>query len=290
MTIQKLIFIGLAVSALLNLFSIGLKSSQRDATYMLRRPRELVRALLAMNVLMPLFALALNTIFDFTPAVKIALVALSVSPIPPPIPAKGLKSGGKASYVMGLQIAMGLLAIIFVPLAMAAIGHIRHGALQLSIGPVAKVVLISVVLPIMAGIFVRKLAPGFAQRVAKPMTSISGLGVVACFVVVWISAAPEIWSLIGNGTVIALTAFVLVGLAVGHLLGGPAPENRRVLAIATATRHPGVALLLARANFPAEKLVVAAVLLYLLVNAILVIPYLIWTKRRQPQPEIQVKV
>jgi BASS family bile acid:Na+ symporter len=289
MSLQNLIIIGLAVSALLNLFSVGLKSTPHDATYMLRRPRELVRALLAMNVVMPLFALALNVIFDFTPAVRIALVALSVSPIPPPVPAK-VKPGEKASYVMGLQIAMGVLAIIFVPLAMAAIGRLRHGALQLSIWPVARVVLISIVIPIMAGIFVRKLAPGFAQRVAKPMISISGLGLIACFAVVWISAVPAIWSLIGNGTVIALTAFVLVGLAVGHLLGGPVPENRRALAIATATRHPGVALLLARANFPAEKLVVAAVLLYLLVNAVLVIPYIVWTRRRQPQPEIQVKV
>ncbi len=256
---------------------------------MFRRPGELVRALLAMNVLMPLFALALNTIFDFTPAVKIALVALSVSPIPPPVPAK-VKSEGKGSYVIGLQIAMGVLAIIFVPLAMATIGNIRHGTLQLSILPVAKVVFISIVIPIVAGILVRKLAPAFAERVAKPMTSISGLGLVACIIVVWISAAPAIWSLIGNGTVIALTAFVLVGLAVGHFLGGPIQENRTALAIATATRHPGVALLLAQANFPTEKLVAPAVLLYLLVNAVLVIPYLVWTKRRQPQPEIQVKV
>ena len=165
-SIQKLILFGLAASALLNLFSIGLKASPQDATYLFRRPGELVRALLAMNVLMPLFALALNTIFDFIPAVKIALVALSVSPIPPPIPAKEMKSGGKASYVMGLQIAMGVLAIIFVPLAMAAIGHLRHGALQLSIAPVAKVVFISIVIPIVAGIFVRKLAPAFAERVA----------------------------------------------------------------------------------------------------------------------------
>jgi len=289
MSLQKLIFVGLAASALLNLFSIGLISTPRDATYMFRRPGELVRALLAMNVLMPLFALALNTIFDFTPAVKIALVALSVSPIPPPIPAKGLKSGGKESYVMGLQIAMGVLAIIFVPLAMVAIGHLRHGALQLSIAPVAKVIFISIVIPIMTGIFVRKLAPAFAERVAKPMTSISGLGVVACIVAVWISSAPAMWSLIGNGTVIALTAFVLVGLAVGHFLGGPVPGNRTALAIATSSRHPGVALLLARANFPAEKLVIAAVLLYLLVNALFVILYLLWTKRRQPQPENQVK-
>ena len=89
MSLHNLILFGLAASALLNLFSIGLKASPQDATYLFRRPGELVRALLAMNVLMPLFALALNTIFDFTPAVKIALVALSVSPIPPPIPAKG---------------------------------------------------------------------------------------------------------------------------------------------------------------------------------------------------------
>ena len=135
-------------------------------------------------------------------------------------------------------------------------------------------VFISILIPIGAGIFVHKRAPAFAERIAKPMTSISGLGLVACIVVVWISAAPAMWSLIGNGTVIALAAFVLVGLAVGHVLGGPVPENRTALAIATATRHPGIALILAKANFPAETLVVPAVLLYLLVNAVVAIPYL----------------
>ena len=250
---------------------------------MFRRPGELVRALLAMNVLMPLFALALISIFDFNPAVRIALVALSLSPIPPPIPAKGVKSGGSASYVLGLQVAIGSLAIIFVPLAMAAIGQVRGVALQTSIGRVAIVLFISILIPIGAGIFVHKRAPAFAERIAKPLTSISGLGVVACIFVVWISAAPAMWSLIGNGTVIALAAFVLVGLAFGHVLGGPVPQNRTALAIATASRHPGIALILAQANFPAETLVVPAVLLYLLVNAIIAVPYLLWTKRRQSQ-------
>ena len=250
---------------------------------MFRRPGELVCALLAMNVLMPLFALALISVFDFNPAVRIALVALSLSPIPPPIPAKGVKSGGSASYVLGLQVAIGSLAIIFVPLAMAAIGQVRGVALQTSIGRVATVLFISILIPIGAGIFVHKRAPAFAERIAKPLTSISGLGVVACIFVVWISAAPAMWSLIGNGTVIALAAFVLVGLAFGHVLGGPVPQNRTALAIATSSRHPGIALILAKANFPAETLVGPAVLLYLLVNAIIAVPYLLWTKRRQSQ-------
>ena len=87
------------------------------------------------------------------------------------------------------------------------------------------------------------------------------------------------WSLIGNGTVLALVAFVFVGLAIGHFLGGPAPENRTSLAISTASRHPGVALLLAQANFPAEKLVVAAVLSIPVRQHRFAIPYLVWTKR-----------
>jgi bile acid:Na+ symporter, BASS family len=282
-SLQTLIIFGLAASALLNLFSIGLKASLEDATYLFRRPGELVRALLAMNVLMPIFAVTLIALLDFNPAVKIALVALSVSPIPPPMPAKMVTSGGTHSYVIGLHVAIGSLAIIFVPLAMEIIGQVRNVALQMSVAPVAKVVFISVLIPIGVGIVVHKLAPAFSERVAKPIASISGLGVLACVVVIWISAAPDMWSLIGNGTVIALAAFVLVGLAIGHFLGGPVPENRTSLALSTASRHPGIALLLAQANFPAEKLVVAAVLLYLIVNAVVSIPYLLWTKRRQSQ-------
>lgn len=280
----------LAASALLNLFSTGLKAGLDDATHLFRRPGQLIPALLAMNVVMPLFAVALVLIFDFDPALKIALVALSVSPIPPPIPAKEMKSGGTESYVIGLQVAIGALAIVFVPLAMAIIGQFRSVPLQAGVAPVAKVVFLSVLIPVGAGIFVHKLAPAFSERVARPITSISGYGIVVCIVVVWISAAPAMWSLIGNGAVIALTAFVVVGLAAGHILGGPVPENRTSLAIATASRHPGIALLLARANFPAEKLVVPALLLYLLVNAVVAVPYLLWTKRRKARLGDRVKV
>jgi BASS family bile acid:Na+ symporter len=284
MSLQKLIFLVLAASALLNLFSIGLKASLEDATYLFRRPGELVRALLAMNVLVPLFAVALIAIFDLNPAVKIALVALSVSPIPPPIPAKMVKSGGAESFVIGLHVAIGSLAIIFVPLAMELIGRVRNVELHISMAPVAKVVFISVLIPIALGIFVHQLAPAMSERVARPLTVISGIGVVVGIVGIWIAAAPAMWSLIGNGTVIALAAFVIFGLAVGHFLGGPAPENRTSLALSTASRHPGIALLLAQANFPAEKLVTAAVLLYLIVNTVVSIPYLVWTKRRSSEP------
>jgi bile acid:Na+ symporter, BASS family len=75
--------------------------------------------------------------------------------------------------------------------------------------------------------------------------------------------------------------FVLVGLAVGHLLGGPDPEDRTVLALSTAMRHPAIAIAIAQSNFPDQKLAPAAILLYLLVSVIAAAPYLKWTKRHR---------
>jgi BASS family bile acid:Na+ symporter len=289
MNLQKLILLVLQVSVLLNVFAIGLRASVQDATYLFRRPGELVRALLAMNVAMPLFAVALISIFDLHPAVRIALVALSISPIPPLLPTKMMKEGGTESYAIGLHIAVGSLSIIFVPLVIELISLVRNVPLQISVASIAKVVFMTVLFPIGLGIAVHSLAPALAERLAKPIAVISIIALMACMVAIWIAAAPDMWALMGNGTVIALAAFVLVGLAIGHFLGGPAPENRTSLAISTASRHPGIALALAQANFPEQKLAMAAVLLYLLVNAFASIPYLSWTKRKQPVVVNQVK-
>jgi BASS family bile acid:Na+ symporter len=101
-------------------------------------------------------------------------------------------------------------------------------------------------------------------------------------------------ALLGNGRVLSITAFVVIGLGVGHWLGGPDPEDRTVLALSTASRHPGIALAITTTNFPEEKLATGAVLLYLLVSAIVVPPYLkCWGPRRgrplSPKEEHRVK-
>jgi BASS family bile acid:Na+ symporter len=80
--------------------------------------------------------------------------------------------------------------------------------------------------------------------------------------------------------VLALAAFVAIGLVAGHLLGGPDPGDRMVLALATASRHPGVALAIAAANFPQESRVMGAILLYFLISLIVEVAYLAWRRRQ----------
>jgi BASS family bile acid:Na+ symporter len=287
MNLQSLIPLVLKASVLLNVFAIGLQASAQDATYLFRRPRKLASAILAMNVVMPVLAVAMVIVLDLDPAVNIALVALSVSPIPPLLPKKLVKAGGTASYAVGLLITIGLLSIIFVPLAMEVIERVLKVPLQMSTISLATLIFTTVLLPIGLGAAVHRFVPSVAERLAKPITQVAVIGLLACVVAILFVAAPMIWALMGNGTGIALAAFVLVGLAVGHVLGGPEPENRTALALSTASRHPGIAVAIAQTNFPEQKLAMAAVLLYLLVNAVVSIPYQAWAKRRIPDAENQ---
>jgi bile acid:Na+ symporter, BASS family len=290
MTLQALIPILMKSSMFLNVFAIGLEASTSEAAYLFRRPGELARAFLAVNVLMPLFAAILALVFNLNLAVEIALVALAISPVPPLIPRKVAKATSSGSYAIGLLVALGVLAVVFVPIALEILEQVFKVPLRMSSGSIAALVFMTILLPIGFGVAVRALLPNLAERLARPVSQIAGIGLLACLVVILISAAPAIWTLIGNGTLVALAAFVLVGLAIGHFLGGPEPENRAALAISTASRHPGIAAAVAAANFPDQKLVTAALLLYLLVSGLVSAPYQSWIKRRLANAENQPKL
>jgi BASS family bile acid:Na+ symporter len=127
----------------------------------------------------------------------------------------------------------------------------------------------TVLAPLLVWIGLRDLAPSFAERVAKPTGMLASVLLVLCVLPVLFASAQTMLSLVGNGTILSLATFAVTGFIVGHLLGGLEPENRRVLSLATATRHPGMAVAIAHANFPAQKLALPAIALYLIVATIL---------------------
>lgn len=279
MTFAEIIILALQASIFFTVFGFGLASSFDDLAYLLHRPSLLGRSLLAMYVIVPLFAVATAALLDFPPAVKIALVALALSPVPPLLPMRELKAGGTASFAFGLLFTAALLSVVLIPVGLTVVANIFAFAPQSAVPAIVKIVLLTVIGPFVLGVVVHHYAPDVAARIAKPVSG-SALAVLAVSaVLVLVVLMPSIISLIGNGTVLVFVAFVVVGLIAGHFLGGPEPDNRTVLALSSAVRHPAVALAIASANFPDQSLVTPAVFLYLLVNAVVSIPYLVWRRR-----------
>jgi BASS family bile acid:Na+ symporter len=283
MTFAQLIpaILGLSVAAIV--FAIALEADHGTVRSLLRRPGLLARSLIAMFVVAPIAAVLMVVLFDLRPPVEAALVLLALSPVPPVLPRKEAKAGGSADYGVALLAIAALVAIIFVPAALEVLARAFDRPLNLPAASVARVVGTTVLVPLAAGMVVRRLAPAAAARLAGPVGTGAFVILLLAIVPVLIKIWPEMRALVGDFTLVAIIVAVVIGLVAGHLLGGPVPGDRTVLALSTATRHPGVAIAIATASFPDRPEVPAAILLYLLVAVVVSVPYVKWRARAPAQ-------
>lgn len=276
MTIQEIIPLALTASIFLLVFSLGLHATIDDALSLFRRPSLLFRSILSMNLIMLAVAVAAGLIFNLHPAVKVALIALAVSPVPPILPGKQQKAGGSASFSIGLLCAASLVAIVLVPLAISVVGEIFDRHLTVPIGRVIRVVAITIIAPLAVGILVRRFAPALAERIAKPVSILAWVVLIAALVPVLVTMWPGFEAMVGtSGIIVSLVGFTVIGTIVGHLLGGPDPDDRTVLALATGARHPGIAMAAASGTMQAPSTVMMILIAHLIIATLVVLPYVI---------------
>jgi len=278
MSLKQLVILAAQLSIVCTVFGFGLRATTDDLLFLIRRPALLARSLVAMFVVMPIVAIVLVRFFEFRPVVEIALVVLAISPVPPLLPQRQTKAGGDVSYAIGLMALLALLAIVLSPLAVEILGRLFGKSLSIAPSAIAALAFTTVLLPLIAGIAIRALAPSVAAAMEKPVAMTARVLLPLTLVALFIAAAPAMWALVGDGTLLAMVIFQTIALTTGHLLGGPDPDHSLVLALSTACRHPAIALTIAGANFPEERSG-AAILLYVVLAAIVATPYLAWQRR-----------
>jgi BASS family bile acid:Na+ symporter len=278
MELRQFVMLLLQVSILSTVFALGLKAAPGDLLYLVRRPGLLARSLLAVFVIMPAVTVTLLRLFDFTRTVEIALVALALSPVPPLLPKRESKAGGDSSYALGLMAILALLSILIVPLGLEILQRIFVRELTIAPSAVARVVLIAALLPVAVGMALRAMLPTIAGRLETFATIVGRVLLPVSVVLLLALTHAAIWALMTPGTTLAIAIFVIAGLGIGHVLGGPNPEHSVVLALSTACRHPAIALSIAATNFPDERFG-AVILLYLLLNVVIGFPYVAWQRR-----------
>src|SRR5262245_61485800 len=133
--------LALKLSIPMQVFAAGLEADWRDAIYLFRRPEQLLKSIIARNVVVPIVAVLLIKTFPFHVAVAITLGVLAVTPVPPLLPKSQIKAGARSSYVLGLLVSQSLLAIVLVPVtielmdwALGTRAHFGAGRLAALIG------------------------------------------------------------------------------------------------------------------------------------------------------------
>jgi len=256
------------------MFSLGLASRAGELRWALRRPGLVARALVAVFVLVPAVAVIVTRLLGLPRAVQVGLVVMAICPGAPVALRRSLGAGGHHSFATALQLLMATLAIVTMPLSIALLNPYYAGHAAISAGEVARQVGMAQLLPLGLGLLVRGVAPALSVRAEPVVTKLAGLVLIAfallLVLVIWrtvLGAAPV--------TVLAIIGLTGAALAIGHAMGAPAADTRTAVAMASAMRNPGLALLVAAANNAAPEMI-ATIMACALWSAVTVTPYAVW--------------
>lgn len=134
MTLAQMIPLAIKTSIVLIVFALGLKTERDDAAFLASHPALLARSVLSMNVVMVAVATAIAAPFDLPFVIKLALIAISISPVPPVLPARQEQAGGSTAYAVSLLVFASLAAIVSLPYAKWSRARIGAGRQQAGAG------------------------------------------------------------------------------------------------------------------------------------------------------------
>ena len=229
-----------------------------------------------MYLCVPLIAVAIISIFDLPWNTRVALLFLSISSGAPLLPRRLITLGGDPAYVFSLVVTTSLLATVTVPLSLHLLVHWLPTEISIEPQRVAWTIFKTFLLPLAAGMLVRRFFPMIADRIGEPVLQITVVALLLGALAIIVNSWDTLLGL-GLPTFLAFAGFTLASLAVGHLLGGP--EHHMSLAVACATRHIGLAMLVAaKVRGPKTLAMVAA---YLIASTVISIPYIQWIRHRR---------
>ena len=259
------------------MFDLGLGIVPREFRWVWRHPGLVAKGLFSVLIAVPALALLVTRAFDLARPVEIGIVLMAISPGAPVALRRSLDAGGHRSFAPALQILVAILAVVSMPLSIAALNESYAGNASIAPEQLARQVFIAQLLPLGLGMLARRGFPVSAAWLEARLAKLSNLLLIALTVLVLV----DVWGTVvdaGPGIALAIVIVTALALAVGHWLGGPEPGTRTAVAISSAMRNPGLALLVAALN-RAPPAISATILAYLVVSAFTVIAYVLWRRR-----------
>lgn len=213
------------IGLMLIMFSLGLTLVLRDFGLVLTNAKLVFAGLGGQLLLMPLLALALGMLFRLPPELALGLFILGICPAGTTSNALTFAGRGNVALAVVLTALSSLITVFTIPLLLSwAVQHFPVGGKvpELSIFSTVMQLVRITVLPVIAGMLVRRFLPDLAARMSRwlrPTALIVMVGVIAFSVLVSLEtvlinlwrAGPAIWTL----NVVATGVGLLIARGIG---------------------------------------------------------------------------
>jgi len=232
------------------MFGMGLTLKFDDFKVVFSRPRDVIVGCLAQFTVMPLLAWVLARIFGLDQALTVGVILVGCCP------------GGTASNVitylakgdLALSVGMTGVSTLLAPILTPLLVLLLAGqSVDVDVVAMFLSILWVVILPIVAGLIVKRLWPTQTEKATAYLPALSS--VTICFIVLIIIAANA-HKLLTGGLLIILVVMLhnICGLALGYLIGRIMklePSKRKAISIEVGMQNSGLASSLATLHFAA---------------------------------------
>lgn len=247
MTNYTTIFLALAM------FGMGTSIDGDSFKAILKNPKEVIIGSLAQFSIMPLIAYLLAVVFGLNKDIALGVILVGSCP------------GGTASNVIShiangdvsLSVSMTILSTLLAPLVTPLLVYLLAGKwVEVSIFAMFKSVVTVILLPVLLGIFAKKISPKGVEKSKDIFPLISSLAIILIIAGIIGSNSEKIRQ---SGLIVLLIVMIhnALGLAGGLFIGKLAKmdyDKETSLAIEVGMQNSGLAIQLATANFALNPL------------------------------------
>lgn len=266
------------VFAVSSMLAVGLAHSAKSIFGPLRRLPRVIRSLVSNFVFAPVLAFILLRLFALEEAEATGLFIIGSAAGAPFLLKLTQVARADMAFAASLLVLLLPTTVVFLTVVVPLV----FPETEVSFTAVAMPLVFSLLLPLLIGLIVHRLAPRFATQVQPRLSELSTIALVVLIGSVVAANLRAILRLDPLGILAALL-FVLGAFALGWAFGSRRPGTREVVALGTAQRNIAAATVVATQSF-ADSTGVLIMIIATSVLALAVLFPIAFALRRSPSP------
>jgi BASS family bile acid:Na+ symporter len=255
---ERLINILVTITLIDMMATIGLGVTFVELGGIAKNWRLVGQAALANYVCVPAVTVAILLLFNARPMVAAGFLILAVCPGAPFGPPCAKIAKGELSAAVGLMVLLAGSSAFAAPVLLHYLLPLlsEDEPLEIDSVKIITTLVMTQVLPLFVGLWIRHWKPNFAEKLLKPanrLTAILGLLSMGVILVVYFQLFLDI-RLRGY---VGMILLLIASCGAGWILGGPGGAMRRTMTLTTSLRNVGVGLVIATGSFAGTEAVTA---------------------------------
>jgi BASS family bile acid:Na+ symporter len=228
-----------------SMLSVGLGYTVQQILEPLREPVAVIRAVGANFVLVPILAVVITRVLPLAPGLEIGVILLGCAAGAPFLIKLTQAAKGDIALSATLLVLLVPVSVVFMPFAVPWLAP----QAEVRAGPIARELILTLMTPLIIGLFVKAKFSRSAQRLRPVMGKTSTIALIVLFVTTIALNLHAILTL-GLRAILAVLLLILGAFAIGYLFARRGRGRRTVLGLGTGQRGIAAAMLVASQSIP----------------------------------------